>query len=385
MMRFNDLVTVSAATWQTNRLRIILTLLVIAIGIAALIAAFSIMAGANETVNKIMAGFNGKFMMVYPSRDPVLQRVEVKNFNMDDARAIAGVSGITLISLQKSARWIPVKFLDRQLQTDINGTDPNFAIIRNRTVEKGRFIDTSDLLNERRVCVITEGIRKQFFPAGDYLEQRLEINGILFEIVGCLRPVLLPATFSLTNGEEGTVFIPLTTCQSLFNQYDCDQIWFSYAKAYEAKEATKLLKGTIISILKYRHGETEVFTLKTIDEIMEQPKNMAFTVMVALCSVTVLCLLVGGTGIREVIRARNHAISGQFLMESVILSAVGGSPGLLLGIIAGRLVSVFVGMPTSLTWWGLLSGIGCMILAGIVTGFFATEKAVKLNRPSVCK
>jgi putative ABC transport system permease protein len=398
-MKLHDLLATSIGTLQSNRLRTFLTVLGITIGIAALTGTLSIMEGTNQTVNKTLAGFGGKFMAVYPDWDPVLRHPKARNFDLDDAQAIRGVSGVTLISLTKQSWWIPVVYLNQRMQTDIMGTDPNFQIIRNRKIETGRFIDTQDITNERRVCVITEGIKKRFFPAGDYLEKKLEIQGQIFEIVGCLEPMLIPATFG-GNAEEGIIFIPLTTSQSLFRSYDYDLIQLRYAKEYDHKRELKLLKGRITRILKFRKGPSDEYVLKTLDEFAEQQKKLAITITIALCSVAFLCLMVGGIGImnimmvtvmerireigiRKAIGARNSEILGQFLCESVMLSAAGGLAGLLLGIISARIVAIFAGMPVSVTWWVLLLGAGFMLLVGIAFGFYPARKAA-LVQPMEC-
>ncbi len=394
-MKFGDLLAASLATLRSNRLRTVLTVLGITVGIAALTATLSIMEGTNATVDKTLAGFGGKFMAVYPDWDPVLRRPKARNFDLGDAQAIRGVSGVTMISLQKTGYWVPVTYRNRQMQTDIYGTDPNFLIIRNRKIEKGRFIDVQDILNQRRVCVITAGIQKRFFPAGDYLEQKLVINETVFEIVGCLEPQLIPSVFG-GNNEEGTIFTPLTTAQNIFHQYDYDLIFLRYGKAYEPEQEMKLLKGRIASILKFRKGRNTEYVLKTLDEFAEQQKKLAVTVTIALCSVAALCLLVGGIGImnimlvnvmerireigiRKAIGAKSSEIMNQFLCESIMVAVIGGLAGLLLGIIGARNVAIFAGMPVSVTWWVVLSGIGFMLLVGIGFGVYPARKAAAVQ------
>ncbi len=394
-MKISDLLAASVATLRSNRLRTVLTVLGITIGIAALTATLGIMEGTNATVEKTLAGFGGKFMAVYPDWDPVLRRLKAKNFDLGDAQAIRGVSGVTMISLQKSAYWVPVSFRNQKMQNDVFGTDSNFLIIRNRKIEKGRFIDIQDILNQRRVCVITEGIKKRFFPSGDYLEQRLAINGVIFEIVGCLEPQLIPTVFGGSN-EEGTIFIPLTACQNLIREYDYDTIYLRYARDYEKKQEMKLLKGRIESILKFRKNQTGGYVLKTLDEFAGQQKKLAVTITIALCSVAALCLLVGGIGImnimlvnvmerireigiRKAIGARNSEILGQFLCEAIIISVIGGFTGIFLGIVGARIVAIFAGMPVSITWWVVLLGMGFMLLVGIVFGFYPARKAAAIQ------
>ncbi|HEX3047394.1 MAG TPA: ABC transporter permease [Bacillota bacterium] len=394
-MKFNELSALWAQIWQTKKRGLFFTLAAIAVGIGALSSAFSISDGADETMNSVLTGSGGKFMVVYPNTDPALQSGESKNLNLDDARAIAQVSGISRISLQKSVRGIPVKFFNQQIQApadtyiDIYGTDPNYTIIHNRTLAKGRFIEPTDLMNERRICVITEGIRKRYFPANDYLEQGLAIDGIFFKVVGCVQPISLPAVFGETV-DETAIFIPLTTCQGIFQQYDFDQIWLNYMKDYQTPEKLQLIKGRIQSILKSRHGIAEAFSLQTLDDITKQPKNLIILVIVVLGSMAVLCLLAGGIGIKHIIISRtkknigegllmkygasNREILNRYIWESVFISSLGGCAGLMLGLITGKLAATLAGIPASLSWRFFLSGIGCTLLTGICAGFWAAKQ-----------
>lgn len=312
-MRLSDYLSVANVTFQTNRLRTLLTVFELAIGIAALIIAFEIRAGVNKTVNEVITGFEGKYMMVSPCQDQASQQPKVKNFDMDDARAISGIPGITLISLQKTTGLIPIRYFNWRIQTDIYGTDPNYFVIRNRTVVKGRFINISDLRNERWVCVITEEIRRAFFSAGGYLGRKLEINGVVFEIIGCLRPVRLPAPFNQKNNKEGQIFVPLTTWQSLLKQYDFDHLWFCYSDDYKGKREIKLLKGRILRILNYRHDTTEAFTITTLDDFLKEPKKQTYKVLGSLYGLAVLCFLVGGVGIRRIVIEREKITKGDLI------------------------------------------------------------------------
>lgn len=398
-MKLNDLLIASVGILQSNRLRTFLTVLGITFGIAALTVTLGIMEGTNRTVNKILAGFGGKFMAVYPDWDPVLRRPKARNFDLGDARAISGISGVTLVSLAKQSRLIPVNYMNQRIQTDIIGTDRNFQNIRNRKIERGRFIDDQDIVNQRRVCVITEGIKKRLFPAADYLDKKLEIHGMLFEIIGCLEPMLIPAAFG-GNSEEGTIFIPITTSQNLFQSYDYDLILLRYAKEFDHKREMKMLKGRIAGILKFRKGTEDEYVVKTLDEFVDQQKKLALAITITLCSVAFLCLLVSGIGImnimmvtvmerireigiRKAIGARNREILSQFLCESIMISTTGGLVGQLIGIISARIVAIFAGMPVKVTWWILLLGVGLMLLVGIAFGFYPARKAA-LVQPVEC-
>lgn len=394
----------SLETLQNNRLRTLLTVLGITIGIAALTATLTLMEGTNRTVDKTLSGFGGKFMAVYPEWDDVVRAPKGKPFDLEDAQAISRVSGITMLALEKTNWWVPVSYDGKQMTTDIIGTDTNFAIIRNRQVEKGRFIDVQDIMNQRRICVITEGIKKRFFPTGDYLNQKMEIRGMVFSIVGCLQPMDLPTSFG-SGKEEGEIYIPITTSQNMFGEYFYDTMFLRYSNSIDntgwfteliyGKRELALLKGRISRILRFRKGEGSEYVLKTLDEFAEQQKKMALTVSVVLCSVAGLCLIVGGIGImnimlvtvmertreigvRKAIGARNHEILSQFLTESVVISAIGGIIGILLGTICSRVVALFVGMPVSMAWWIPLLGVGFMLAVGIGFGYYPARKAASV-------
>lgn len=389
-----DLIAMSFETLQNNRLRTILTVLGITIGIAALTATLTLMEGTNRTVDKTMSGFGGKFMAVYPEYDDVIRAPKGKPFDLEDAQAISEVTGVTMLALQKTNWWVPVKCNSKEMTTDIVGTDPNFAVLRNRQVETGRFIDVQDIIHQRRVCVITEGIKKRFFPTGDYLNQKVEIRGIVYNIVGCLVPMELPSNFG-TGKEESEIYLPLTTSQSLFGEFYYDSIFLRYQKRFEKKRNMKMLKGRIERILHFRKGEGSEYVLKTLDEFAEDQKKMALTVSIVLCSVAGLCLLVGGIGImnimlvtvmertreigvRKAIGARNSEILNQFLAESIVISAFGGLAGIILGLVSSRIVALFVGMAVSMAWWIIALSLAFMLAVGIGFGFYPAKKAASI-------
>lgn len=365
---------------RRNRWRVILAALEVAAGIAILTVTLSITAGAHRTVNQTLAGFGAKYLEVSPAG---------KNFTLRDARAISGISGITMISLQKSCRGIPVTYRNRQIRTDILGTDPNLAAIYNRRIEKGRFISIRDIYNQGRVCVITEGFKDKFFPAADYLDEQLEINGTVFRIIGCLEPMQMPDLFDDTVEEEA-IMIPLTTSQKIFQQYDFDLMLLQYAKTYQQKKQMKLLKGRIERILKFHNGDATAYFIKNLDELVAKPKKIVLWITIIGSTLAALFLGMGGIRIRNLIfpsdrvkvrKIQNGKTIGthEILGESFFISTAAGLAGLIFGIIGVRLLAIFGGMPVCITWWVSALGIGLMLLTGLASGFYRTPKTVALQ------
>lgn len=393
-MTAKNFLSIIAGTWSTKRFQIILLLLTIAFGTAALTVGIGIISGVHKTIHKIIAGPSGTLMTIYPHRDPVQTQQKVTNFTVNDAWAIAGITGITSISLQKFARRIPVNLLGQQLQIGLFGTDPNFLMIHNRTIAKGRFLVTSDLWDHQRVCVINEQIQKRYFPAGNYLEHGLEIDSITFRIIGCLHPKPLPYGFGAKIHQE-TIFIPVTTYQDLFHQYDYDRIWLSYARRYDSGKKIKLLRNRIERILRFRHDADEVFVLKTLGDMTHSQWKTTIIMMVILSSLALLCMITGCIGIislvgtdkmesvqktipRDMVHPGNFPILPWFLGKSFFISAVGGGSGLVFGIFSSKLISVFTGIPTNPPWWGLLSEIGSILFIGAAAGGFLTKKHLQI-------
>jgi putative ABC transport system permease protein len=385
----------TAKTRKTNWFQRILIFGTIAFGIIALTVAFSLLVGVYETINKTMAGPCGKSMMIYRYREPLEILKPGRNLDIDDARAIAGVSGITSITLQ-SARRIPVNLLGQQVQIKILGTDPDFTLIHNLNIAKGRFLVMTDLLERQPVCVISERVRKCFFPAGDCLEHILEINGVAFRIVGCLRPMILPVAFEKSKAQED-IIIPFTTYQSLFHQYDCDQIWLSYAHEYDHRKKIILLKSRIKSILQYQHREGEVFILKTLDDATNPQWKMTIIIMSSLLGIAFLSMITGSIGIISVmnvdqtknvkktipenmVKVSRLPFYSQIFGESFLISVIGGSSGLFLGIVASKLIAIFTGIPTNPPWWVLLSGVGYILLTAVIAGTFINKNRRVANR-----
>ncbi len=393
-MTAEDFLSIITGTWRTKRFQMILLILTIPLGTAALTVGIGIISGVHKTIHKIIAGPSGTLMTIYPHRDPVQAQQKLTNFNMNDAWAIAGITGITSISLQRFARRIPVNLLGQQLRIGILGTDPNFLMIHNRTLAKGRFLVISDLWDHQRICIINEQIQKNYFPAGDYLEHGLVINGITFRIIGCLHPKPLPYGFG-TKIHQETIFIPVTTYQDLFHQYDYDRIWLSYARGYDSRRNIKILRDRIESILRFRHDADEVFVLKTLGDLTHSQWKTTIILMVILSSFALLCMITGCIGIisivatdkmkmvqktilRDMVHPGNFPIFNWFLGKSFFISAVGGGSGLILGIFGSKLISVFTGIPTNQPWWGLLSEIGSILLMAAIAGGFLTKKYLQI-------
>lgn len=357
---------------QTGGWRLIGIFLAIVLGIGALVTAGAIAEGFYQTVNEVISGHAGKFMMVYPIQSQIIGQRQERILSEDDSCAIAGITEITTISCQKMLEPIPVKFRDQSIQATIGGTDPNYTIIRHRSLTGGRFINLADILNEERVCVITEDIQKKFFPARDFLEHSLEINGQLFRVVGCLQPMRLPSAFKEMNQERPSIYIPLSTCQSITRQNDCNLIWLSYAPDFESKKIVRLLKERIFRILEFRHGTSQGFIIKTFRDLTRQTKRRLFKVVSVLGGITAISLITGGIGIRKILSIHEinqnsfYPVSSCRFRLMALTMLGGGVVGLTIGFLCNRWLAVSFGMPTIFTWRVLLTGI----MGTLATGFF---------------
>lgn len=360
---------------RRHRRRIIPAVIEVALGIALFTVTLSITAGGHRTINQTLAGFGGKYLTVSAVGE---------KFTLRDARAISGVPGITMISLQKWSRGIPVIYRNRQIRADILGTDLNFTAICNRRVEKGRFISASDIYNQDRVCVITEAVKDRFFPAADYLDQKLEINGTVFRIIGCLEPMLMPDLFVDATAEE-TIMIPITTSQKIFQQSDFDEMLLQYDKTYRKKRQMKLLKERIERILKFHNGDGAAYILKDLDELVAKPKKILLWITIVGLILTVLFSGMGCIRVRNLmfpsqrgkvgeIRTRKADGTYNILGESVLIATVAGLAGLIFGVVAARILAIFVGMPVRITWWVSVLGVGMILLTGIASGFYRTPQ-----------
>jgi putative ABC transport system permease protein len=383
-----------------NKMRAILTMLGIIIGVSAVIAMVSIGQGAQASVQAQIESIGTNLLFVSAGAQ-----------NVGGVRTGTGDSGtnsLTVEDLEAIKRELPSVSMvtpavnarsqlvagNMNWNTSVQGVSEQYPEIRKWTVQSGGFFTDVDVRTAARVIVIGQTIGDNLFPGTDPVGQTLRVANLPFKIVGVMAS---KGQDQQGRDQDDIAFAPYTTVQK--KVLGSPRLQIAYASAI-SQDATYTAQEQITELLRQRHKLTQAepndFTVRNMTDIAEAANETNNTMTILLACIASVSLLVGGIGImnimlvsvtertreigiRMAIGARSSAVRTQFLIESIVLSLTGGFVGIVLGII------VSVGIPRLLGWPTLISGlaiVGSVIFSaavGIFFGYYPARKAAALD------
>jgi putative ABC transport system permease protein len=398
-MNLWEAVGIALASLRANRLRSVLTLLGIVIGVMTVITVISFISGLNSFVADEVFNLGADVFVVNRTPPAVINQADWiaarkrKNLYMEDAAAVRELcSECTAVGAQltagarvKSGR----EFIDG---TQIRGLTPEIPVILGENLDSGRAITDYDVRHSRFVAVVGTDIVDNLFPFVDPIGKKLRVNGREFEIVGIGEKL----GSIVGQSRDNWVQIPITAHQRIWGARRSVRI---YAKA-KGEENIEVAADQARMILRTRrhvaYNADDDFTIATNDMFLELWANISqafFAVTVAIASIS---LVVGGIvvmnimlvsvtertreiGIRKATGARRADIMLQFLVESATLSLVGGVIGVLLAIVIAKTVSAVTALPSSIEWWAVLMGLTVSTTVGLFFGIWPAKKAANLD------
>jgi len=394
-MRFLAPFKIAARALRRNKMRSLLTMLGIIIGVGSVIAAVSITTGATKQVEDRVASLGQNVVTVFSGNftSGAMRGGwgSAPTLTVDDTVAIRNeVTNAVAVSPEVRDR---AQILANGLNwnTQVQGESPEYPQIRDWNVANGAMYTDSDVRSLAKVAVIGKTVVDQLFLNDDPVGQTLVIRNIPFKVVG----VLEAKGFNLFGqDQDDVVLIPYTShMRRITKRTFVNSILVQAA----SKDAINQVQDDITTLLRARHKSAEQdFTVRTQLELMQMATSTAKIMSVLLAAIASVSLLVGGIGImnimlvsvtertreigiRMAVGARSRDILIQFLIEAITLSAFGGLVGIALGMIAAKVVAVTTGWPTitPVAW----IGIACVSSAGIgiVSGFYPAWKASKLD------
>jgi len=381
-----------------NKLRAFLTMLGIIIGVGAVIAMVAIGEGAKSTIRSQISALGTNVLIILPGSN-VQGGVRAGTGNVNtlvdtDARAIAR-------ELRSVAYASPVMRRQEQLIAgNLNwgslaqGVAPEFEQIRDWQIESGRFLHEGDMDSAAKVVVIGQTVARQLFGADDPIDSVIRIRNIPFRIVGVLAG---KGQTGQGQDQDDTVMIPYTTMQKRLMR-----ITFVQSIVVRAVSAEKVQEAQeqITLLLRQRHriaeGREDDFTVRNLSDIAEAAQSTARVMAILLGSVAGISLLVGGIGImnimlvsvtertreiglRMAVGARTRDILGQFLVEAVTLSLIGGLVGVALGMGSSYAIASFFGWRVLLSAQAVGLAVAFAFAIGVFFGFYPARKAARLN------
>jgi len=394
-MKFFAPFKLAARALRRNKMRSLLTMLGVIIGVGSVIALVSITTGASKQVEDKVASLGQNVVTVFSGNFSSGGMRggwgSAPTLTVEDSRAIKNeVANVVAVSPEVRDRS---QILANGLNwnTQIQGESPDYAQIRDWDIASGVMFTDGDVRSLAKVAVIGKTVVDQLFINDDPVGQTLIIRNIPFKVVG----VLESKGFNLFGqDQDDVVLIPYTShMRRITKRTFVNSIMVQAAD----KDSINQVQDDINALLRDRHKSAEPdFTVRTQLELMAMATSTTRIMSVLLAAIASVSLIVGGIGImnimlvsvtertreigiRMAVGARGRDILIQFLIEAVTLSAIGGILGIALGMAAAKITSHFTGWPT-LTPYAWI-GIACVSSAaiGIISGFYPAWKASRLD------
>lgn len=391
-MRSRDFLHLTASSLAARRLRSFLTALGIAVGIAAVVLLTSIGEGVHQFVLEEFTQFGTTLLGINPGKAKT-HGTSLGAFgtnrplSIDDAQALRRLPYVrAVVPLVQGNAEVEARNLRRR--TTIYGVGPQMPEAYRMQVKSGRFLPPDDPTAPRALAVLGSTLREELFGDRNPLGERIVVGGNRFVIVGVMESKGTLLGFDL----DDTVYIPAARALALFNNVSLFEIDVLYS---EYTPVDKVVKG-ITELLKKRHGKDDV-TITTQQQMLDVLGSVLDVLTASVGAIGGISLLVGAIGIVTIMTiavnerineigllcalgARRKQILALFLGEAVILAAIGGGSGLLLGAgIAGLLHLLLPDLPVHISMPYVLLAEGLAVTIGLLAGVAPAWRAAKLD------
>jgi putative ABC transport system permease protein len=386
---------------RVNKMRALLTMLGIIIGIAAVIAMVAIGAGASKMISDQISSIGSNLLLVIPgsvtSGGMRSGSGGTQTLTYDDAKAIKAECP-SVAAVAPTVRGSgPVVYGNQNWSTVINGVTPEMLTVRDWALVSGRNISQSDVDGATKYCLIGQTVADNLFGASDPVGKIIRIKKIPFTVVG-----LLDRKGQSPQGQDqdDVIYVPLTTAQRKLLGSQFPNVVGALMIQSASAEVLKQAEEEVTALLNQRHRigpSREVdYTIRNLSEILAVSEQSSKVMSMLLGAVASISLVVGGIGImnimlvsvtertREIgiriaIGAKKRDIMLQFLTEAVLLTSCGGILGMLFGIAGAKLVASLVGWPTLISINTIVIAFAFSAGVGVFFGFYPARKAAGLN------
>ena len=391
-MLLPDLFRLTTSSFLAYRMRSFLTGLGIAIGITAVILLTSIGEGLHQFILEEFSQFGTNLIAIQPGKTQTQGGNvgifgSVKTISIEDAQALLHLPNVEYVNSSVTGN-AEVRFNGKTRRTTVFGAGHDFTRVMASKVQMGSSLPDDDPTQPRALVVLGSKVRQELFAGENPLGSYLRIGGQRYRVVGVMAPKGQMLGFDL----DDTVFIPAARTLELFNRPGLMEIQLSYKPNADLEGVER----SIIALLKQRHGR-EDFTLIPQEKALEVLGSVLDVITFAVGALGGISLLVGGVGILTIMTmavtertaeigllralgAREGQVLMLFLGEAILLSALGGLAGLILGIgIAQSLHWLFPAMPVHTPWLFAVVAELSAVSIGLAAGVMPARRAARLH------
>ncbi len=390
-------------TLREHKLRSILTILGVTVGVVTVLSMVSIIQGLDKSFAEQLESlgsntiFISKFSPSFgrPPKAEELHRkeltIEDANAIRDEARSIVGVSPLQ----RKLAET--VRYKEKQTDTPILiGVTPYYEFTHSQYVGRGRFITDADIRERPNVAVIGRDLEKALFEFEDAVDKEIKIAGVPFRVVGVMEE--LGSFFG--QSRDNSIFVPITTYQKYYPELKPPETVFVIIVRPRNRAEVQNAMDEVRDILRRRRqlsfDEKDDFGISSQDALLDIYNQLTGATYLVLTAISAVALMIGGIGvmnimlvsvtertkeigIRKAVGATKVSILSQFLIEAVILTGIGGIFGLIIGEGLSLLINTYSPLPAFIPFWAILIGVMVSAGVGIVFGLYPAWKAANLD------
>jgi putative ABC transport system permease protein len=397
-MDFKATLKIALRALSRNKMRTILTMLGIVIGVAAVIAMVGVGQGAQQKVQDQIASMGTN--LIYVSAGSVnrggthLGAGATKTLTDDDMKAIVREVPTVSAAAPGAGASAQVVYENQNWSTRVNGTEPQYFAIRDWQIARGSSFTDDDVSHSANVAVLGATVQQNLFGNGDPVGQTIRIGALPFQVVGVLTA---KGQSGMGADQDDGVYVPITTLQKKIT----GQGWLQYIMVSAVSQpASYAAQSQITSLLRDRHkirpGQDDDFQVRNLADVAELADQQSQVMTLLLASVAGVSLIVGGIGImnimlvsvtertreigiRVAIGATEQDVQRQFLSESVVLSLLGGATGILLGVAASLIITKLLGWAILISPMAIVAAVIFSMAVGVFFGYYPARKASRLD------
>ena len=366
----------------SNKLRTMLTMLGIIIGVCSVTMLVSVANGMQQSINDEMSELGSSLVTVN-----IMSNDSSNKFTVEDSNSLKDINGVKSIAPVTNGNVL-ASFNGEKESVSAISTTESYQEVKNMEISKGRFILDIDVDYSSKVVVLGSEIANALFGLNEPVGKTVNLNGVPYKVVG----VLNSQGENAMNTYDNSIVLPLTSGQRLVKNTSISSVYISSENDSKINYIVKKLENELYSIFK----DEDSYNVFNQQEIIESMESMQSTMGIVLGAIASISLVVGGIGImnimlvsvsertkeigiRKALGAKRKTILIQFLIESVVVSLFGGIIGAIIGIIGSNIIYSVMGTEASISWNIVILSLGFSMIVGLVFGILPANKASKLQ------